>query len=455
MAAIKSITPVMRHTPKNMYNDENGDVLSVFIVGDIGQWSTFGWNDLYRELQGRDLNTINVYLSTDGGSLIEAYKIYDSLVGHKAQVNMHLFGIVASAGTIIASAGDKVIMSKQSLYMIHRAYYEYVSGDANRLRQQADILESQESRAIQIYSERTGLDESVLIDMMNEESWIEPGDALTLGFVDEVVDALEIDFETTYKASDKYYDPWWDDYWFALKDDKSGQSAYQTAALNFIQKGLKPHKITNMAKPNNNLIDSFFNLLVGKNLISADKKDEFSSALNSNADTVTGIQKEVLNKAVQDAVKEIKPAKNEITFDDLKAVIDGATDDEKAELQSLLATDDAGDGDAAGEGGDATNKGGDAGAGASDEGGDAAGDAANADVQNSIKNLESEIARLKSTTGAKGGSNGGVSTANNAAKTKNKAANADHIRLAKNMYSEGALSPEQYKKITGEDAPIR
>lgn len=434
---------VMRHTPKGMMNNTNGDILSVFIVGDIGEWATFSWNDLYNELHGKDLNTINVYLSTDGGSIIEAYKIYDSLVGHKATVNMHLFGVVASAGTIIASAGDRVIMSRQSLYMIHRAYFEYVSGNSNSLRRQADVLESQERRAVEIYSERTGLSESDLLLMMDDESWIEPDDALRLGFVDEVVDALEVDFKTAYKPSRGYYDDWWDDYWFKLKDDKTGQSAYQTAALNFLQKGLKPYKAESKMAKENSLIDKFFNLLVGKNLITKDKKEEFTNALNENVETVTGVQTDVLNKLVSEsvskAVNKIEKPKNQVSLDEFKKAFDDADDETKTEIREMFAAPVDETASEGGNAGDETET-------------DEAAKTDDADVQNKLVEMQNQIATLMKTSGKKAATNGKQSTAKNAAKEK-KAVNKDKKRTALNLYKNGTLSPEQYEKITGEKPP--
>lgn len=207
-----------------------GEVADVFITGEIGGWWGVAGGDVYASLAGKDLSLINVWLSSAGGGIFEAFQIYELLAGHPAPVHVYIFSLAASSGTIVASAGDKRIISKQSMYMIHegasylRGYYQ-----VKELNAEANLLGKLNNRITDVYQRLTDMDESQIKALMAREEWMEPAEALEAGFVDEVVDVVNVPFEHANLTNSLY-----NEYFFE-----------HTAA--FMQKQLKPRGFSKMA----------------------------------------------------------------------------------------------------------------------------------------------------------------------------------------------------------------
>lgn len=143
-----------------------------------------------------DVEEIEVYINSYGGSVSAGFAIYNLLKSHPAKIRTINSGFACSIASIIFLAGDERIMSPASLLMVHNPF-TCVVGNANELRKTADDLEKMGQVSVDIYCQVTGLDESVIKEMMDNETWITGEEAKEMGFAtsfenesDEVVDVV-------------------------------------------------------------------------------------------------------------------------------------------------------------------------------------------------------------------------------------------------------------------------
>jgi membrane-bound ClpP family serine protease len=93
-------------------------------------------------------------------------------------------GLAASAASVIAMAGDKVIMGDGAFLMIHNAWTVGI-GDTREMAKMGRTLARIDKELAGLYAEKTGIDTADIRDMMNEETWLAASDAIEQGFADE------------------------------------------------------------------------------------------------------------------------------------------------------------------------------------------------------------------------------------------------------------------------------
>lgn len=177
----------MRTTNKKYYNLETeGTKASLYIYGDITSWpwleSDISSYNLSKQLeQLGDVEEIDVYINSYGGEVAEGLAIYSALKRHKAKVTTYCDGFACSIASVIFMAGDVRVMSTASLLMIHNAW-TYTSGNANELRKQADDLDTITQASVNAYMEKVNISEEELKELLDEEKWLLPQEALEKGF---------------------------------------------------------------------------------------------------------------------------------------------------------------------------------------------------------------------------------------------------------------------------------
>ncbi len=166
---------------------------NIDIYGDITSWKWFE-SDVSSYTLSKKLETlpdtvknINVYINSYGGEVSEGLAIYNALKRHKAKVTTYCDGFACSIASVIFMAGDERIMSTASLLMIHNAWLEYASGNANQLRKQADDLDVITQASINAYMSCVNIKEEELKAMLDSEKWLEYKEALEKGFATSVV----------------------------------------------------------------------------------------------------------------------------------------------------------------------------------------------------------------------------------------------------------------------------
>lgn len=177
---------------------QNGNEVDIQIYGDITSWPWYE-NDvssytLSKLIEGLECDVINVYINSYGGEVAEGLAIYNQLKRHKAKVKTVCDGFACSAASVIFMAGDERVMSTASLLMIHNAW-TWASGNAKELRKQADDLDTITQASINAYMQEVNITEEELKQMLDDETWIAPQEALEKGFITTIVnekDAEEI-----------------------------------------------------------------------------------------------------------------------------------------------------------------------------------------------------------------------------------------------------------------------
>lgn len=128
-----------------------------------------------------DVDEIVVNINSMGGSVAEGLSIYNQLKQHSAKITTVCNGFACSIASIIFLAGDERVMCNNSLLMVHNAW-TMAMGNSKDLKKVSEELEIITQQSVNIYSEVTGLDEKVIKEMLDNETWIESNDALEMGF---------------------------------------------------------------------------------------------------------------------------------------------------------------------------------------------------------------------------------------------------------------------------------
>lgn len=180
-----------------MKASDDGKSADIFIYGEItkyaweeyGEVSSINFKNELDQL-GNDVETINLYINSPGGSVFEAMAIIAMLHRHPAKIISHIDGVAASCASVIPMISDKVIMPANSLMMIHHAMTG-AWGNAAQLRKAADDVERISQSMCQYYLDKAGdkLDSDTLSEMLEEDTWLTAEQALEYGLCDEIITA--------------------------------------------------------------------------------------------------------------------------------------------------------------------------------------------------------------------------------------------------------------------------
>lgn len=168
----------------------NDDKAKLFIYGDVvsEKWdeSEVTALEVARQIENLDV-PLEVHINSYGGKVSQGLAIYNLLKDYKQEVTTICDGFACSASSVIFMAGDKRVMHKSSLLMIHNAW-TITSGDSNELRKQADDLEKITEPSIDIYTSVSNLPRDEIKKMLDEETWLTSSESLEYGFATEVIE---------------------------------------------------------------------------------------------------------------------------------------------------------------------------------------------------------------------------------------------------------------------------
>ena len=133
---------------------------------------------------------IAVWLNSPGGDVFAASQIYTMLKEYEGKVTVKIDGIAASAASVIAMAGDEIVMSPVAMMMIHNPA-TVIFGEAGDLASGIKMLTEVKESIVNAYEERTGLSRSKISNMMDAETWFSAKKAVELGFADKILYAPE------------------------------------------------------------------------------------------------------------------------------------------------------------------------------------------------------------------------------------------------------------------------
>ena len=133
-----------------------------------------------------DTGPVTVWINSPGGDCVAAAQIYNMLMDYPADVTVKIDGIAASAASVIAMAGTRVLMSPVAVMMIHNPL-TFALGDSDEMRKAIQLLDEVKESIINAYEIKTGLSRTRLSHLMDAETWMNANKALELGFCDEIL----------------------------------------------------------------------------------------------------------------------------------------------------------------------------------------------------------------------------------------------------------------------------
>lgn len=129
---------------------------------------------------------ITVWINSPGGDCVAAAQIYNMLMDYKGDVTVKIDGIAASAASVIAMAGTKVLVSPVSMLMIHNPMTA-AFGNSDEMQKAIEMLGSVKDSIINAYEIKTGLSRAKLSRLMDAETWMDANKAVELGFADGIM----------------------------------------------------------------------------------------------------------------------------------------------------------------------------------------------------------------------------------------------------------------------------
>jgi len=169
-----------------IYDDVAGDSVS-WMTGEVTESDTSAKHIKSELEKAGDVKNINIYINSYGGSVKEGLAIYNQLKRHSAQKTVYVDGFACSIASVIAMAGDKVIMGTNTLMMIHHAAM-VCFGNAEELRKAANDVETIDSASCSSYLAKAGdkLTPEKLTQLLDGQTWLNATQCVEYGLADEI-----------------------------------------------------------------------------------------------------------------------------------------------------------------------------------------------------------------------------------------------------------------------------
>ena len=192
------LSPVAMTTSATKTNNQSwysikakaNDTAEISIYDEIGFWGVSAAS-FAQDLKncGNNLKQINLHIHSPGGDVFDGIAIYNLLKNHPANVTVYIDGLAASMASVIAMAGNEVIMPENAMMMIHKPW-GIQGGDAEDMRKYADLLDKVENTLIPAYANKTGKTPEELAEMLSAETWLNGKECVEQGFADKLAEPL-------------------------------------------------------------------------------------------------------------------------------------------------------------------------------------------------------------------------------------------------------------------------
>lgn len=196
-------------------NGMNGSNSELFFYGDIVSDSWSAWSDedqypmnvsqLLKEIGNDD---IDIHINSGGGDVFAGVAICNMLRSASGKKTVYIDGLAASIASVIAMAGDEIIIPSNAFMMIHKAW-TFAMGNANDMRSLADTLDKLDSGIIATYMSRAadGVTEDKISELMAAETWLTGAEAAELFSNIKVTEAVTAAASCNSKFMDRYNVP--------------------------------------------------------------------------------------------------------------------------------------------------------------------------------------------------------------------------------------------------------
>lgn len=201
-----NFVPVVRGQNKlEVRNEAATDAAELILVGAIGKsW----WDDSgITEKEVRDAlksvpagRKINARINSEGGSVQEGLGIYNAFKERRADITAHITGYALSIASVFPLGAGRVISPKSAIWMMHKAW-SWNQGNADDMRQAAEMLDAHDETLVDIYAAETGKSKEEIRSAMESETWVKGGDAVNWGLADET-DKEEEEAQASYRPLD-------------------------------------------------------------------------------------------------------------------------------------------------------------------------------------------------------------------------------------------------------------
>jgi ATP-dependent Clp protease protease subunit len=169
---------------------DSGNTISIYgVIGEDYFSEGFTAKRMAGALRNIGARDVEVNINSPGGDMFEGLAIYNLLREHPAKVTVKVMGVAASAASIIAMAGDEVLMGTGSVMMIHNAW-GLVVGNRHDFADAASVFETFDTSMASIYAARTGKTEKAILDMLDgptrasDGTYMTAAQAIKEGFAD-------------------------------------------------------------------------------------------------------------------------------------------------------------------------------------------------------------------------------------------------------------------------------
>lgn len=173
----------------NWVDDDESETRTLYLNGTIAEESWFD-DDVTPRAFKTELESskddIVIWINSPGGDCIAASQIYSMLMDYKGNITVKIDGIAASAASVIAMAGTKVLMAPTSLLMIHNPLTVAI-GDSEEMQKAIDMLSEVKESIINAYEIKTALSRAKISHLMDAETWMNAHKAIELGFADSIL----------------------------------------------------------------------------------------------------------------------------------------------------------------------------------------------------------------------------------------------------------------------------
>lgn len=166
---------------------------TLFLNGEISDETWYGDEvtpQLFKDELNADSGDITVWINSPGGDVFAAAQIYNMLRDYKGHVTVKIDGLAASAASVIAVAGDTVLVSPVAMMMIHNPA-TIAMGNTKDMEAAIAMLNEVKESILNAYVDKTGLSRNKLSKMMDDETWFNAKKAVELGFADKELFAAE------------------------------------------------------------------------------------------------------------------------------------------------------------------------------------------------------------------------------------------------------------------------
>lgn len=230
------VGPVVALADPDEPDQPESNIADVYVYDVIGGWWGLTADDFVRDVAGLDVDTIVLHLNTPGGEVSQGTAIANMLRQHKAAVKVMVDGMAASSGSVIAMAGDEIVMGLGSQLMIHNPT-TWTAGDEDEMDKALRMLRSTGDAIASTYAAKAGGTVEEWRAVMKAETWYSADEAVKAGLANRVATDDDKGSAAGQKVTPGRKRGFWD-LWDSLSDPHRHDEAL--AAYHYRGRGAAP-----------------------------------------------------------------------------------------------------------------------------------------------------------------------------------------------------------------------